>query len=685
MSVKLVPEEDLRAALRPYRPDVNGFEAGVRARIRADAESREDEDPQEQSPLLRVAAAFLPWPLIVAGKTVGGGAKLSSMALGQKLLGYAALPAISLFLLVGAALFGAAKIRSIQKENRLHVGDEKERNEALRRWWGRHKWVAWVAFAAVVILPMIGATWLLFLLLLGSFGALLCLLSGLAKLGVGDRLVIAQSCLVGLALIGQAMANVFAGLRDIHFVDQKLITVVLFIGALMLVPFLVSSKKRARISGSAIEMEGKASLWNVLLCLGTVFAGVLAVLLLLNRPGSDQPPVAGDFRWSRFATLILVAVASLIAVAVLIARSASRSKKADASRFAAGRHWTWGLLLVSVMVPILAWLTNPIWWPATPARVQHHVESSEKGRYPSVAWPDWEITASWAIEAGIDPDLSRAHRLLDDEISDDQFYLPLVLGSAFRVGLVRPDQIEGLAEIEQLAMFERLSGFERMRRSLIPEHRYGQPRPISGLNQYAWVIHALDQSGQLSPEDRDFLQQRLLATLDELGDVPAPVLETALRVAQLLDVIDRPIDRNEYREQVHQWLCEFHRKKTSFFQIEGGFEQYKGTASSLQATSHAVELMEIYGIPDDLDLNWVRSYVRPLYYRPSNRKWIAAVTRDRLNRLPGVTQPTWREILYYERSLIAAMVLVALCIYATLSSPIQGCQPSAAELNQETV
>ena len=80
--------------------------------------------------------------------------------------------------------------------------------------------------------------------------------------------------------------------------------------------------------------------------------------------------------------------------------------------------------------------------------------------------------------------------------------------------------------------------------------------------------------------------------------------------------------------------------------------------------------MKIYGIPNDLDLNWVRSFLRPMsMIRQSPDKWIAAVTLDRLNRLPGVTHPTWLETLYYERSLLAAVVLVGLCIYATLSSP----------------
>ena len=655
MSVKLVPEEDLRAALRPYRADVDEFEAGIRARIKARPKSREDEDSQEQSPLLRVAAAFLPWPLISGGEIAGGGAKLSGMAIGQKLLGYAALPAISLFLLVGAAFFGAAKIRGIQKENHPDVGNEKQMHEAAGQWWSRHKWVALVVFAAVVGLPMIGSTWLLFLLLLVSFGSLLCLLSGFAKLGVGNRRMIGGSCLVGLALLGQAMMNPLAGRRDIHFVDQTLITVVLFAGTLILLPFVLSSTKRVRISGSAIEMDGKAFAWILLFCLGIVFAGVLLVLLLLNRPGNDQPPVAGDYGWSLLAPLVFGAVAFLIAVAVLIGWSVGRFRKAGASGFAAGRHWIWGLLYVAVVVPMLARFANPILWPATPARIQRHVESFEQGRFPFIAWRDWEIAASWTIEAGLDPDLSRARVLLDEETSDQQF--PLILGSAFRVGLVRTDQSE------------RFAGLEEQRRWLIPDHGSLRSRPISSLNRRAWVIHSLNQSGQLSPEDRDFLQQRLLATFDGLADALGDVLETALRVTQLLEVIDRPIDRDKYRKQVHQWLCEFHSKKTRGYQIAGGFQQYRGLSSSLQATSHAIELMKIYGIPEDLDLNWVRSYLRPLLCRDSSEKWIAAVTLDRLNRLPGVTVPTWLEILYHERSLIAAMLLVALCVYATLSSP----------------
>jgi hypothetical protein len=573
VSVKLVPEEDLRVALRPDRVDASAFEAGIRARIKAAAEAREDDRPEEESQRLRVAAAFLPWPLFTGGKLVGGGAKLSSMAFGQKLLGYAALPAISLFFLVGAAFFSAAKIRSIQTRNHPDIGDVDEMHEAVWQWWGRHKWGALAVYAAVPILTMIGSTWLLFVLLLVSFGSLLFFLSGFAKLGVGNRLIIGQLCVRGLGTLTVPimLATWMVGGRDIHFVDQMLISAVFLGGTLLLLQFQISSMK-------------SLGLWNL----------------------QTKPLV-----------------------------------------------W----LSIFHALPLIIWLTNPIWWPTTPARIKHHVESFETGRYPFIAWGDWEISASWTIEAGLDPDLSRARRLLADEISGEQN--PWVLASAFRVGIVETDQIK------------RLAGLEKERRFLIPEQPWRQPDRLSSLDQQVWVIHALEQSGQLSPQDRDFLEQRLLATLDELADETYDVLKTALRATQLLEVIDRPIDRDQYRRRVHEWLCEFHTKKTYLFQISGGFEDYKGLPSTLCATSHAIELMKIYGIPDGLDLNWVRSYLRPHCFRGlSNNKWIAAVTLDRLNRLPGVTQPTWLEIMYYERSLIAAMVLVALCFYATLSSPM---------------
>jgi hypothetical protein len=73
--------------------------------------------------------------------------------------------------------------------------------------------------------------------------------------------------------------------------------------------------------------------------------------------------------------------------------------------------------------------------------------------------------------------------------------------------------------------------------------------------------------------------------------------------------------------------------------------------------------------------------LRPLASRKlSNQQWVAAAALERLNRLPGVPRPTWMEILYYERSLLAAIVLVGLCVYATIRSPRAPADDSGAAI-----
>ncbi|WP_298858685.1 hypothetical protein [uncultured Gimesia sp.] len=652
MSVELVPESDLRAALHSYRVDNDEFEAGIRARIEAAVIPLQDQSQGVDDPLLTVAAAFIPCPLITAGKIAGSGAQLSSLTLSQKLLGYAALPAISLFLLVGATIFSARKIHKVQKENQSDLSDAEEMQAAVRQWWRSHRLGAAFVFAAVLILPMIGATWLLFLFLLASFGLLLYFLSSFARIGMGNRYLVGQSCLMGLVFLAQAMSNPFVGRSEIHFVDQKLIAVAFYIGTLILMPFVILSM--ARLGGrEAFKSKEKSPHW--LIILGTFLIPIVLFYITLSsfrKPTDNQPAIFGGYGWWFFAIMIGVAVSAVIGAFV------RRSRKAVVAQPVVRPQWIPGVLYACITIPLMLWFTNQIWWPATPARILQHVESFEKGRFPSLTFRDWEIPASWTIEQGLDPDLSRARRVLDNEITTDQKMLTFTLGSAFRVGLVLPTHIETLPNLEQ------------KRQSLLPEQRFLPPQPISSLNQYAWVFYALVQSDQLSPEDRDFLEQRLLATLENPVSQTADMLEDALLITQLLEVIDHPIDRDKYRKQVHHWLREFHSKQTHSFQIAGGFEKYKGNSASMLATSQAIELMQIYGIPEDLDLNWVRSYLRPLSFRHSSEKWIAAVTLDRLNHLPGVTQPTWFEWLYYERSLVAAMLLVVLCLYATLSSPM---------------
>ena len=103
------------------------------------------------------------------------------------------------------------------------------------------------------------------------------------------------------------------------------------------------------------------------------------------------------------------------------------------------------MLFAVFVVPLSVWYMNPILWPATPARIKAYVESFDRAPFSTASWHQWEIVASWAVESKLDPDLSHPRQLLDAEIAGEQN--PVILGSAFRVGLVRTDQLSRLRDL----------------------------------------------------------------------------------------------------------------------------------------------------------------------------------------------------------------------------------------------
>ena len=129
---ELIGEEALRAALRPLRVDRDAFEQEVRRRVEAaESESKvrlrsEDaggDDVQdaklEHSDWLRVAASVI--PLNVLGKGTSGTvtasvgqSSLSQLSLGQKIVAFAAIPAIGLLLMLSATVWAYVRIRKAQ-------------------------------------------------------------------------------------------------------------------------------------------------------------------------------------------------------------------------------------------------------------------------------------------------------------------------------------------------------------------------------------------------------------------------------------------------------------------------------------------------------------------------------------------------------------------------------------------
>jgi len=574
MAVTPLDESDLYAALQPFRAEPTAFLSAVQAGLQTAEREQGNGVPLEDSPFLRMAAAFLPLPFLAGGKATLSAAKMAPLAGKYKLLGYVALPACSLFLLLGSALFGTFFIRRVQKENTPDDLSTAEIIQSGNPWWSKHPWFSGLFFAAVILLPMFGFSWLLFFLLLVSMGVVLFMLAALAKQGLGNRLLVGQSCLMGLSLLGQAMLGM-PGMGDesIHFLDQRLLGVVCFLGVIAL--------------------------------------HLLTYNLLVVERGE------------------------------LVARTAIA-------------------FYTLLMIGLGYWFIRPTFFPLTSAQIQRKVESFNKAPYASVTWARWEKVALWAQQEGLMVDFSKPRQLINQEIAAEQN--PFILGSALRIGIV---------DVEQM---DQLKDFEQRYQALLRRMQYDQQKPkrILSLAQKDWVLRAAVMQDLLTDGQRDFLEKRLLATWESLAERPS--LEDAYRVSQLLQFLGRPLDRDHHRAQVHDWLRHFHSTASGGFQLAGGFKKYsKSRTGNLRATWYAIELMKIYGIPSHFDMNWVRSFLKPQSMsRFGDEAYLAAVTRDNMQRLPGVHQPGWLEYAYYERSFLAAILLVALCFYATASSPPAG-------------
>ena len=160
------------------------------------------------------AAALLPLEVIAAGQ-MPAALNLVPATGAYKLLSYVAFPAISLFVLLGATVFSIFKIRRIRDENSSVPVHEKGLLDSTGQWWHDNKWGAWSVFAASLAMAWFGATWLLFLCYIVSLGLLIFVLTSLARIGLGNRLMVCQSCVIGLALLGQLAG--FAGMATRTF------------------------------------------------------------------------------------------------------------------------------------------------------------------------------------------------------------------------------------------------------------------------------------------------------------------------------------------------------------------------------------------------------------------------------------------------------------------------------------
>jgi hypothetical protein len=187
------------------------------------------------------------------------------------------------------------------------------------------------------------------------------------------------------------------------------------------------------------------------------------------------------------------------------------------------------------------------------------------------------------------------------------------------------------------------------------------------------LIHGLVMRGELSEEHRDFLAERLSATMQALSTEQAGyVLAEQLAATKLSRVIDRPLEIDSHRQQVHQTLANLQRLDSRLGVRRGGFASTSTLDfSDAQATADALELMQVFGVSEELDIDALRSYLRPTAHDQRLRDQAATrvVSLQRLESLPEVPPITWRDFLAHEQNLIMAILFAVLCVVATLGAP----------------
>ncbi len=238
---RLIDEHEIRAALRPWRPDRQSFADGVRNRVEAAVKQRSDahwndsasaSDPRP-SEWLRIAASFIPIHLLGRSfDTSVAPISFAAISLGKKVVVVLAFPFLC-FLMIGLTVIGMMRIRALQHDQGSASIDIEQARQATAQWWKRYGWIAAIVFTGALLAPFFGWSMPLMVALVCSGFAAVSLVRTLAKENLVDRTVVGGSCVAGLGILGQLSAT-FANMSSSQFLDPYLVTGVLFSGSFMI-------------------------------------------------------------------------------------------------------------------------------------------------------------------------------------------------------------------------------------------------------------------------------------------------------------------------------------------------------------------------------------------------------------------------------------------------------------------
>ncbi len=241
----LIDEQELRDAMQPLRTDPLAFEAGVRRKLKAiTLQKTESTIRFNDSPWLQVAASMVPLSLLT--KTTGSSVivPLGKASLGYKLVGYAALPVLSILVMFGATLLAVFRIRKAQLSPQSDSPDSAQQQSAiLIKWWtGMGLIPTGLSFIALVFFLM-GYPFPVFIFFAVSGIAMVTLISRLGHAGLLDRQTVGGvlvSSLMSMASISHIYIIFNSGC---YLLDQQLVMMILWLAAIFL-GILITFDKR---------------------------------------------------------------------------------------------------------------------------------------------------------------------------------------------------------------------------------------------------------------------------------------------------------------------------------------------------------------------------------------------------------------------------------------------------------
>lgn len=311
---------------------------------------------------------------------------------------------------------------------------------------------------------------------------------------------------------------------------------------------------------------------------------------------------------------------------------------------------------------LMGWLTGGrVLFPASVDITELSERCSEfkYGHSHHVRWNEWGPVAEWVRRNNGSFDPTQARTYLKAAIDARERRLPVYpLGAATRLQILTHKELIRLLDDDDAAY---------SRKKLLESQ--DPPRPIGSLPQREWLIRALVQTDLLTEAQTDTIEDKLLATWPT--ETRHACLEEMAMIDSLLSAIGRDLNPDVVAKGVAVRLTDLWVSDAPIFSPAGGFAGGPELTdhSNVVPTLAAIRLMARFGVPQEIRLRQLRSYLiseaTPQVF--GSRRWdhlVASVTLDRLDRDVGYPRLSVWQALVSERMIIGVVMMIVLALFA---------------------